>query len=97
MAQRDATKGDRRDDARSPEHLAEKLWAEVERNHLEPGDRIGAERELAERYGVGRWVIRKALERLETDGRIIRTNGRNGGAFIAHEKVVRDPTRSLRS
>lgn len=57
---------------------------------FKPGDRIGAERELASRHGVSRWVVRKALEPLEEAGLIYRTHGRSGGVFVAHKKVVRD-------
>ncbi len=58
---------------------------------LHPGDRIGAERDLAERFGVGRWIVRRALEQLESEGVVLRTtNGRSGGVFVAPAKVVRD-------
>lgn len=75
--------------AGAPE-VAEAIWAHVAENGLQPGDRIGAERELSVRYDVSRWVIRKALEMLEAQGRVLRTNGRNGGVFVAYHKVVRD-------
>ena len=72
------------------EEVAEEIWNRVEAEDLKPGDRIGAERELSARYDVSRWTIRKALELLEEQERILRTNGRNGGVFVAHSKVVRD-------
>ena len=70
--------------------VADAIWENVQADGLHPGDRVGAERELAARYEVSRWVIRKALELLEEQSRILRTNGRNGGVFVAHDKVVRD-------
>ncbi|MDQ4045988.1 MAG: GntR family transcriptional regulator, partial [Actinomycetota bacterium] len=56
---------------------------------LVPGDRIGAERELADSLGVSRWAVRKALENMETKGQILRTHGRSGGIFVAPKKIVR--------
>lgn len=70
--------------------VAEMIWKRSELDGLQPGDRIGAERELSARYDVSRWTIRKSLELLESQERILRTNGRNGGVFVAHGKVVRD-------
>ena len=62
-----------------------------DREGLGPGDRIGAERELAERFSVGRWIVRRALEQLESEGKVLRTtNGRSGGVFVAPAKVMRD-------
>lgn len=56
---------------------------------LEPGDRIGAERELATRLGVTRWSIRLGLEKLEANNEILRTHGRNGGVFVAPKRLIR--------
>jgi GntR family transcriptional regulator len=57
-----------------------------------PGERLGAERELAERLGVSRSTIRAALGDLERSGVIRRTRGRGGGIFVAERKVERDLT-----
>src|SRR5215204_6138867 len=57
-----------------------------------PGERLGAERELAERLGVSRSTIRAALADLERSGVIRRTRGRGGGIFVAERKVERDLT-----
>lgn len=62
-----------------------------DREGLRPGDRLGAERDLAERFGVGRWIVRRALEQLEAEGMVLRTtNGRSGGVFVAPAKVTRN-------
>src|SRR5215210_5360253 len=57
-----------------------------------PGERLGAERELAERLGVSRSTVRAALADLERSGAIRRARGRGGGIFIADRKVERDLT-----
>jgi GntR family transcriptional regulator len=57
-----------------------------------PGDRVGAERELAERLGVSRSTIRAALADLERSGVVRRTRGRGGGIFVTERKVERDLT-----
>ncbi len=57
-----------------------------------PGERLGAERELAERLGVSRSTIRAALADLERSGVVRRTRGRSGGIFVAERKVERDLT-----
>lgn len=72
--------------------IAGEISGMIAKQSLRPGERIGAERELAERFGVSRWLVRKGLEQLEMDGRILRTNGRNGGVFVAPVRVVRDLT-----
>ena len=58
----------------------------------EPGERLGAERELAERLGVSRSTVRSALAELERSGAIRRKTGRGGGIFVAERKVERDLT-----
>jgi GntR family transcriptional regulator len=57
-----------------------------------PGERLGAERELAERLGVSRSTIRAALADLERSGVVRRARGRAGGIFVAERKVERDLT-----
>src|SRR5688572_16120038 len=57
-----------------------------------PGERLGAERELAARLGVSRWTRRAALADLERGGSIRRSRGRGGGIFVAERKVERDLT-----
>ncbi|MEA2281496.1 MAG: GntR family transcriptional regulator [Solirubrobacteraceae bacterium] len=68
----------------------ERLLAEVADGSLAPGQRLGAERELAERLGVSRSTIRAALADLERRGVVRRTRGRAGGIFVAERKVERD-------
>ena len=68
----------------------DRLQAEVEASR--PGERLGTERELAERLGVARSTIRTALADLERNGAVRRARGRAGGIFVAERKVERDLT-----
>lgn len=68
----------------------DRLETEVESSR--PGERLGTERELAERLGVARSTIRTALADLERNGVVRRARGRAGGIFVAERKVERDLT-----
>jgi DNA-binding FadR family transcriptional regulator len=57
---------------------------EMREQQLGPGDRLPTEREIAERCGATRTAVRRALARLEAEGRIIRHVGR--GTFVAPAK-----------
>jgi GntR family transcriptional regulator len=70
----------------------ERLVADIAAGAPAPGERLGAERELAERLGVSRSTIRAALADLERAGVVRRTRGRGGGIFVAERKVERDLT-----
>jgi GntR family transcriptional repressor for pyruvate dehydrogenase complex len=49
---------------------------------LKPGDKLPAERQLAEQFGVGRSALREALRTLEATGVLTLKKGAHGGAFI---------------
>lgn len=49
---------------------------------LQPGDKLPAERQLAEQFGVGRSALREALRTLEATGVLTLKKGAHGGAFI---------------
>jgi GntR family transcriptional regulator len=66
------------------------IEAAIAGGRLAPGDRLPAERALAEEHGVSRMTVRQALQSLETRGLLRRTIGRNGGSFVARPKVERD-------
>ncbi len=65
----------------------------VQRGALRPGQRLGAERSLAEELGVSRASLRQALGWLEDAGVVRRVPGRSGGIFVAGSKVERDLSR----
>src|SRR5256886_5492407 len=82
---------------RGPAHTQIELALEtaIERGRLSPGDRLPAERELAERYGVSRMTLRQALGSLELRGRLVRSKGRYGGTFVAEPKLELTGTSAL--
>ncbi len=73
---------------RAFEDICVQIRKEVSEGRLKPGDRLPAERELAEQLGVSRTAVREALRGLEVAGVIACQRGINGGAFIRHG----DPT-----
>jgi GntR family transcriptional regulator len=82
---------------RGPAHaqIEAALDAAIERGRLAPGDRLPAERLLAERYGVSRMTLRQALGELERRGRLVRNKGRYGGTFVAEPKLELAGTSAL--
>ncbi|MFT4795134.1 MAG: DNA-binding FadR family transcriptional regulator [Paracoccaceae bacterium] len=70
----------------------DRLRAIVGGLHREGQDQLPAERDLAEQIGVGRRAVRRALEVLETEGRIWRRQG--SGTFIGAEP--NQPDRAIR-
>ena len=82
---------------RGPAHTQIEVALEtaIERGRLSPGDRLPAERALAERYGVSRMTLRQALGALERRGRLVRSKGRYGGTFVAEPKLELAGTSAL--
>jgi GntR family transcriptional regulator len=72
--------------------LRDRLAAEIADGSPGPGERLGAERELAARLGVSRSTLRSALDALETAGAVHRVRGRSGGIFVSERRVERDLT-----
>jgi GntR family transcriptional regulator len=72
--------------------LRSRLAAAIADGSQPPGQRLGAERELAARLGVSRSTLRAALDALETDGAVHRVRGRAGGIFVSERRVERDLT-----
>ncbi|HWF23950.1 MAG TPA: GntR family transcriptional regulator [Solirubrobacteraceae bacterium] len=72
--------------------VRDRLRREIAAGELAPGQRLGAEREIAERLEVSRSTVRAALAELERSGQVRRVRGRTGGIFVAERKVERDLT-----
>ena len=70
--------------------LRDRLLAEISSGRVAPGERLGAERELAARLGVSRSTLRAALDALEEAGVVHRVRGRSGGIFVSQRRVERD-------
>jgi DNA-binding GntR family transcriptional regulator len=74
---------------RGPAHaqIEAALEHAIERGRLTPGERLPAERVLAQRFGVSRMTLRQALGELERHGLLERSKGRYGGTFVAEPKL----------
>ena len=77
-------------DGRVVEEARHRLLDLIRSGALRPGDRLGAERELALRLQVSRSTLRQVLAVLADSGVVRRVPGRAGGTFVAHGKVDRD-------
>jgi DNA-binding FadR family transcriptional regulator len=66
--------------ARLGEQLAVRMAELIERGEFNDGDRLPAEVELADRFGVSRPVIREALSRLRAAGMIVSRKG--SGSYV---------------
>ena len=67
---------------RAFEEICAGIRAQLESGALRPGDKLPAERELAQQLGVGRNALREALRSLEIAGIVRLHKGVKGGAFI---------------
>jgi GntR family transcriptional regulator len=70
--------------------IAEDIRGEVSRRVYAPGDRIPAEAELSETYGVSRITVRKAIQDLVKDGILTKIQGK--GTFVNQQKLLRKIT-----
>ncbi|GII90647.1 GntR family transcriptional regulator [Sinosporangium siamense] len=70
-----------------------RLLEMISSGELQPGERLGAERELSLDLGVSRATLRQALVLLEQTGAVRRVPGRGGGTFVSRPKIERDLSR----
>lgn len=68
------------------EAVKEFLVRQIE-SALGPHDRLPTERELAGRFGISRMTVRRALDRLELEGRVYRVQG--AGTFVAPASITK--------
>ncbi len=71
--------------------LKQILRAEIERGTYQPGDRLPAESELIQRYGISRITVRQALDELEAEGVVLRRHGK--GTYVAEKRIEQDLVR----
>ena len=64
------------------EEVRGRIRERIASGELKPGDKLPAERDLAEQFGVSRTVLREALRSLEFAGLIRLKKGAKGGAVI---------------
>jgi DNA-binding FadR family transcriptional regulator len=67
---------------RASEMIVDQIRLLIRDGQLRPGDRLPAERELGERFGVSRVTVREALRGLEANGMVTIKVGARGGAFV---------------
>jgi GntR family transcriptional regulator len=75
------------------ERVRRQLLDQIHAGLVPPGERLGAERDLAQALGVSRSTVRQALAALEKAGEVRRVPGRGGGTFVRSRKVERDLSR----
>ncbi|MYW28647.1 GntR family transcriptional regulator, partial [Streptomyces sp. SID2119] len=61
-----------------------------------PGDRLPAERELAQHLGVSRVTLREVLKVLQDQGMVESRRGRYGGTFVLPRAAAADGSDELR-
>jgi GntR family transcriptional regulator, transcriptional repressor for pyruvate dehydrogenase complex len=66
----------------APEQIVERLATAVALGVYVPGQRLPAERELAEMLAVSRSTVREALRRLTDAGYVEQRRGRFGGSYV---------------
>jgi DNA-binding FadR family transcriptional regulator len=65
------------------EEVAEGIRQFIAEHRLEPGDRIGREEDLVERFGVSRPTVREAVRLLASSHLVRVSKGPGGGIFVA--------------
>jgi len=89
MADGEAIEPRRAKTRRAFEVIRDGIRADLAGGKLNPGDKLPAERELAEKLGFSRAAVREALRGLEATGIIQLQMGVTGGAFIRNgDKAV---------
>jgi GntR family transcriptional regulator, phosphonate transport system regulatory protein len=66
--------------------IRDALSDDIVRGHLQPGDRIATEPELAERFGLGRHSVRRAISELAKEGKLSVEQGR--GTFVGTPQML---------
>src|SRR3954454_5524703 len=75
------------------EQVAERLRESILSGELSPGSALPPERELCERFGVGRTTIREALRALQTRGLAVASGPTSPLRVVAPDGLTTDPLR----
>jgi DNA-binding FadR family transcriptional regulator len=67
---------------RVSQEIISQLKQSILLGHFKPGDKLPAERDLAEEFRVSRVAIREALRALENAGFLVTRQGASGGAYV---------------
>src|SRR4030043_2413905 len=68
--------------SRGSKEVCDQIKQSILVGHFKPGDKLPAERDLAEEFRVSRVAIREALRALENAGFLVTRQGANGGAYV---------------
>ena len=77
--------------ARRKDSISEQVKELIIEQHLRPGDRLPAEKELMTRFQASKGSVREALSALRSEGLIRTRTGPKGGVFLADM----DPQRAM--
>lgn len=69
------------------ETIVLKIKEEIVKGNLTKGSKLPPERELAEKFGVGRSTVREAIQMLKIMGLLTVKGGGRGGAFVRETNV----------
>ena len=72
------------------EDVRRRILSMLSSGALRPGNRLGTEREMADKFGVSRATLRSALLPLSEAGVLERRTGRRGGTFVRANVVQRN-------
>lgn len=75
------------------EQVEKYLGSLIDSGSLDPGDKLPSEKNLEDKFGVSRVTIRRALQELAHEGRIVRVPGK--GSFVLQPKI--EPLTALTS
>jgi GntR family transcriptional regulator len=68
--------------------LAQTLRREIEQGTYIAGEKLPSEPELTRLYGVSRITVRQALDKLESEGLVIRHHGK--GTYVAEQRIEQE-------
>jgi len=77
------------------EETVERLGTAIRIGLLRPGDRLPAERSLADQLGISRSTLRQALTTLVQSGHLVSARGRSGGTFVAERPPLAEEGKPL--